>query len=767
MSRDPSLRSQDGGPQQARTGSAPDVFRRALGWIDEQTELVTFFREFMEEPLFKGVGWPHVFGSAALFLFISQACTGILLAVYYVPSPDGAYQSVSYINSHVPVGGLIRSLHHWGASAMLVVIVIHMLQVFFWGAYKRPRQIIWVIGVLLLLVTLGLSFTGYLLPWDQKAYWATVVGTRIAGSLPVLGHDITTLVRGEQNVGALTLTRFFGLHILIFPGMLAGLILFHISQVRRKGITAPWRRVGEEDAVPKTGIFYPDQVFRDAVISLVVLGALFGIALWRPAPLETMANPASTGYTPRPEWYFLPNFQLLRYFPASWGQWGEFTGAIVVPAVVVLTMLLLPYLDSNPERRPRRRPFVTTAAIAGLVGLAYLGAAGARSGPRPVTLSLKEQRGEKVFLDLRCQSCHGINGGGGMEGVDLAQGVPRDPDLVTKKLRTPTYNNARSVMPPVPSILSQSDFSNLVAFVSAIDNRFRMPSEVTAVAPNKPASHYEGNWFANHKYEVRKDPTICGQCHKPTFCQSCHRGRLPDSHLNGWLKAHAGASRDRPEYCLVCHDQGFCNTCHSRLQHGSDWIHRHASLATADRSACLQCHREDYCTTCHGGATPVTHKETDWLHHHDKTAKDCNVCHTAGFCVTCHEGARPRSHASKDWVHLHQSAPSTECEVCHSESFCSDCHHGAKPKSHDATWVSRHGQVAKTNTTQCQTCHTGRFCLGCHGGVAMPHAKDWIISHKDKASFANGSPCYRCHDYRKYCSQCHGDTPPTAAGTDS
>jgi len=751
------------GPEQGRDAPAPDLFRRVLRWVDEQTELITLTREFMEEPLFKGVGWPHVFGSAALFLFISQVCTGILLAVYYVPSPDGAWQSVSYINWQVPFGSLVRGLHHWGASAMLIIVFMHMLQVFFWGAYKRPRQILWVVGVFLLLVTLGLSFTGYLLPWDQKAYWATVVGTRIAGTVPLVGYYITTLVRGEANIGALTLTRFFGLHVMIFPALLAGLIIFHVSQVRRKGITAPWRRVGDEEAVPRTGLFYPDQVFKDAVVSLLALGGLFAMALLRPAPLETIANPTSTGYTPRPEWYFLPNFELLKHFPASWGQWGEFAGAIVIPAVAVLALLVLPYIDHNPERVPQRRPLVTTAAIVSLVVLLYLGAAGARSGPRPVTLSLKEEKGEKVFLDLRCQSCHSINGGGGMEGADLALGGPRSPDLVIEKLRDPTYNNPRSVMPAVPSSVNDTDFSNLVAYVSVIDSRFHMPNEATEIAPQKPASHYEGNWFANHKYEVRKDPSICGQCHKPTFCQSCHRNRLPDSHLNDWLKAHAGASRDRPEYCLVCHDQSFCNTCHGKLQHDSTWMHRHQQVAKTDRKDCLQCHQEDYCTTCHRGATPVTHREKGWLHHHDGKAADCSACHTASFCSTCHEGARPLSHAGKDWVHSHQTAKTAECAVCHSENFCSNCHHGAKPKSHDATWVTRHGGVAKAGMQKCETCHTSSFCLGCHGGVQMPHPGDWTLSHKDKASFAAGSACYRCHDYGKFCSQCHGETPPQPA----
>ena len=736
------------------------MFGRILNWIDEQTELVTLFREFMEEPLFKGVGWPHVFGSAALFLSINQVCTGILLAVYYVPSPDGAWQSVSYINGQVPLGNLIRGLHHWGASAMLVIVFVHMLQVFFWGAYKRPRQVIWVIGVFLLLVTMGLSFTGYLLPWDQKAYWATVVGTRIAGSIPMLGRYLTTLVRGGPNVGALTLTRFFGLHVLILPAILAGLIVFHISQVRQKGITAPWHRVGEEEATPKTGLFYPDQVFRDVVVALIVLAALYAFALRLPAQLETIANPTSTGYTPRPEWYFLPNFELLKHFPTSWGEWGEFVGAMVVPAVVVLLLLVLPYLDHNPERVPQRRPLVTLAAMAALTGLFYLGVQGAKSGPKPVTLTLTQEKGEKVFLDLRCEACHRVNGGGGIEGVDLAQGGPRNPEMVAKKLRDPTFNNPRSVMPALPSSVGDTDFKNLVAYVSAIDSRFHMPSEVAAIAPQKPASHYEGNWFQNHKYEVRGDPTVCAQCHKPTFCQSCHRNRLPDSHLGDWLKAHSGASRDRPEYCLVCHDQNFCNACHSKLQHDTTWIHRHAQVAKTSKAECLRCHKETGCTTCHGGATPITHKEKDWLHHHDHTAVECSTCHTADFCATCHTGARPLSHQQKDWVHSHQNVKPVECNTCHSPSFCTDCHHGAKPKSHDAAWISNHGKAAKAGTQKCQTCHTANFCMDCHGGVQMPHPSDWVVTHKDKASFAAGSACYRCHDYKKFCSQCHGETPP-------
>ncbi len=744
------------------------MFGRLLRWIDEQTELITLSHRFMEEPLALGVGWPHIFGAIVLFLFGTQLATGILLAIYYVPSPNAAYQSTAYLNSHVPAGQLVLSLHHWGASAMLVVLLVHMLQTFTWGAYKRPRQITWVIGVFLLLFTLGLSFTGYLLPWDQKAYWATVVGTRIAGSVPVLGSYITTLFRGGPNIGALTITRFYGLHVLIFPALLSGLIFFHISQVRRKGITAPWVRVGEEAAVRHPGLFYPDQVFRDAVAAVVMLAVLFAIAVRHPAQLETIANPSSVGYQPRPEWYFLPNFQLLKYLPAAWGQWGEFVGALLIPAVGVLVLLLLPYMDRNPERRPARRPFVSTAAALALGIVLYLGIVGATSGPPPVYLTPIQARGEKVFLDLRCQSCHGINGGGGMEGVDLALDGPRSPVKVADKLHHPNRTNPRSIMPPAPTTLTKAEFDALVAFVSAIDSRFQMPTEVASVAPGKPSSHYEQNWFANHRYEVLKDPSVCSQCHQPSFCQSCHRNRKPDSHLHNWLEFHAGTAHERPQYCQACHEQEFCNACHDKTLHTEDWMTRHPAEARTNQQLCLQCHRSSECSTCHGGAKPPTHNRPDWVHTHTGSqVKDCTTCHTAEFCTTCHKGAIPTSHHRSDWLQNHSAGKPGDCQTCHTAQFCISCHQGARPASHDATWVSRHGGVAKPNTKACATCHRADFCLSCHGGVNMPHPSDWILSHKEMASFAAGSVCYRCHTYGNKCSQCHGETPPASSPEDS
>ena len=184
------------------------------------------------------VNWFYTLGSVTLFLAILQGVTGILLTFYYVPTPDHAYDSVVYISTQLPAGWYIRGLHHWGASAMVVVTVAHLLRVFFFGAYKYPREATWITGVFLLIIVIGFGFTGYLLPWDQKAYWATTVGTRIAGVAPGIGNYLLRIARGGDELSAVTLARFFGTHIWVLPASLATLIFVHLYLVIRIGITA-------------------------------------------------------------------------------------------------------------------------------------------------------------------------------------------------------------------------------------------------------------------------------------------------------------------------------------------------------------------------------------------------------------------------------------------------------------------------------------------------------------------------------------------------
>jgi len=184
------------------------------------------------------VNWLYTLGSATLFVAVNQAITGILLTLYYVPTPDHAYDSVVYITTQLPMGWLIRGMHHWGASAMVVLTVLHLLRVFFYGAYKFPREVTWMTGVILLIVVIGFGFTGYLLPWDQRAYWATTVGTRIAGVAPVIGDWLLRVARGGDELSAVTLARFFGTHVWVLPAALMLLVGIHLYLVIRNGISA-------------------------------------------------------------------------------------------------------------------------------------------------------------------------------------------------------------------------------------------------------------------------------------------------------------------------------------------------------------------------------------------------------------------------------------------------------------------------------------------------------------------------------------------------
>lgn len=213
------------------------MMTRFAAWLDERVGWRAVWETVFLRKIPK-INWLYTLGSATLFVAVNQAVTGILLTIYYVPTPDHAYDSVQYITTQVPVGWLIRGLHHWGASAMVLLCVVHMLRVIFYGAYKYPRETTWLTGVGLLLLTLGFGFTGYLLPWDQKAFWATTVGTRIAEVTPVVGNWILRIMRGGEELSAVTLSRFFGTHVWILPALLIGLVGTHLYLVIRNGISS-------------------------------------------------------------------------------------------------------------------------------------------------------------------------------------------------------------------------------------------------------------------------------------------------------------------------------------------------------------------------------------------------------------------------------------------------------------------------------------------------------------------------------------------------
>src|SRR5581483_8182454 len=253
---------------------------RIAAWIDNRTGLQAGLSRFLFEEIPASAGWPQVFGSIALFLFLVQSLTGILLALNYAPTAGEAYTSLVYIMQQVAGGRMMHGLHHWGASLMIIVVFLHMAQVFIFGAFKRPREATWLAGVLLLLFTLGFALTGYLLPWDNRAYWGTVVTTKIVAGLPVAGPVLTRLAGAADGVGAITFARFYALHTLLFPACTVGLIIFHVYLVRRHGITPA------EDRLEKMQTFYPKQLFRDFIAVFITFACLFLAACFLDVPLE-------------------------------------------------------------------------------------------------------------------------------------------------------------------------------------------------------------------------------------------------------------------------------------------------------------------------------------------------------------------------------------------------------------------------------------------------------------------------------------------------
>lgn len=333
---------------------------RIFRWIDERTGLGGPVRHFLSYPVPKYVhrNLLYTLGGLTLIAFLLQLFTGILLTFYYDPSIEGAYNSVDYITYNLPVGWLIRGVHHYGASAMVVLVVLHMLRTYFYSAYKRPREINWLTGVLLLFLVLAFGFTGYLLPWDQKGYWATKVGTEIAGSVPLIGPALMRLMRGGAELGQVTLTRFYATHIMLLPATVIVLIVAHIFQLRYHGMAPPLTEKAKAQA-KKFVPFYPHWVITDAVAGLGLSALLIALSVLKRAPLEFPADPTSSNFVPRPEWYFLFYYELLKYFPGVL----EPIATIAIPLFIFGSMILLPFIDTSPENRPWKKPITTTAAI--------------------------------------------------------------------------------------------------------------------------------------------------------------------------------------------------------------------------------------------------------------------------------------------------------------------------------------------------------------------------------------------------------------------
>jgi cytochrome b6 len=330
------------------------VLRRVTDWLNERfgAGAVEEFLRHKTVPLHRHTVW-YYFGGMTLFLFVIQVLTGILLLLYYRPTPDEAFESVQYIMTQVEFGWLIRSVHSWAANLMVFTAFVHMFSVYFLKAYRKPRELTWITGMLLFFVVLGFGFSGYLLPWNELAFFATKVGTEMAAAVPFIGNWLMVFLRGGEEVTGATLTRFFGFHVAVLPGLATLMLAMHLLLVQHLGMSVPpsvERAIAEGRQQPRSMPFFPNFLLRDIIgwyVALGVLGALAAIFPWELGTKADPFAPAPAGI--RPEWYFLFMFETLKLLPAKiLVLEGELVGLIGFGLAAVV-WALVPFLDYRAE----------------------------------------------------------------------------------------------------------------------------------------------------------------------------------------------------------------------------------------------------------------------------------------------------------------------------------------------------------------------------------------------------------------------------------
>lgn len=435
-------------------------------------------KPFLFKKLPSNLGWSVTLGSLCAALFLLLGVTGMFLAMYYSPAPDKAYQSIEYIMNDVPLGKLLRGLHHWGAGAMVLAVFLHLFAVFFNGSFKAPRELTWIVGVLLLFVTLGLGFTGYLLPWDQKAYWATVVAAAIPGDIPIIGDAITSLILGGP-VSGFTITRFYAIHMLVLPTLMLLFLVFHIYLVRLHGVSEHKSKKSStsgEAVETKPYRFYPEHLGRSSIVFFAVFCIIIALSIYGEIPKEDMVGTVDESYLPRPEWYFMWIFQLLTYFSGS----TEVLGSLGIPTLCVVVLLGLPWIEKSVHVGMANRPLATAVGVTSAIVMVYLtvtGFAGARGYGETILLPTRqltqtENLGLQAYVKQDCAYCHQILGEGGRRvGPDLSnmKRKERSPEYLASFVKDPQAESYFSIMPKYD--LKQEELNAMAEFMLSLDFR--------------------------------------------------------------------------------------------------------------------------------------------------------------------------------------------------------------------------------------------------------------------------------------------------------
>lgn len=460
-----------------------NLLRRAWRWFDDRSGFSVLVKPIADHPVPRGSGWSYVFGSATLVAFLVQVVTGIALATSYVTSTGQAYDSLQFITHEAPFGYLLRGMHFYGASAMMLMVGLHIIQVFLIGSYKFPRELNWLTGVLLLGITTALAFTGQLLRWDDNAIWSIFVGASQASRVPLVGDEIARFILAGNTIGGATLSRFFAFHVFFIPAAIFLVVGLHLTLVLYHGISEPPKagrpvdpkayRAWYHAYLKREGVpFWPDAAWRDVVFGVGMVIVIMLLAwFWGPPELGRPPDPSIVEAYPRPDWYFLWFFAALALLPNGMEDYVILLGPLLIGAALIL----LPFLASRGERSPRRRPWAVGVVLIVVIMIGTLWLAGEQApwspnfaaealSPQAVgATSGQLQQGTLLFHSKGCQYCHSVEGQGGLRGPSLTAVADRlPPEQITIAIL-----NGRRNMPAYANTLSPQEVNALVAFLQA------------------------------------------------------------------------------------------------------------------------------------------------------------------------------------------------------------------------------------------------------------------------------------------------------------
>jgi len=472
------------------------LIERVGKWLDQRLKVGESIRETAGHRVPRDTAsWFYVFGSAALTVFLLQMVTGILLALIYVPSAGEAWNSLQTLNHQVALGWFIRALHGWGSNFMIGIVLIHMAQVFLFGAYKYPRELTWMVGILLLLVTLGMGFSGQVLRFDQDAYWGLGIGASIVSRIPLIGPWAVSLLLGGPIIAGATLSRFFALHVFVIPGLLIAAVGVHLLLVLKIGINE-WPMPGRivrratyvreyQDLTHRDGEpFVPYAVWKDIVFSgVILLSIALCAALFGPSGPNGQPDPTIIQTAPRPDFFFLWLYAVLSFLPPA----AETPLLMIGPVIAIIVLVGLPFFAGEGEKSWKRRPVAVLSILLIAVSLGALTQLGVHTPWSPVMdawssmpiplASLKsrtalERRGALVLQAKQCRNCHALDGAGGKRGPALDSVALRlTPDQLIRQVIQGGGN-----MPAYGKNLSPAETTALVAFLATLHPAGQRPA---------------------------------------------------------------------------------------------------------------------------------------------------------------------------------------------------------------------------------------------------------------------------------------------------